>query len=322
MFSAREDKIESLSVAIPIRREGERDPARARLAASSPRAARARWWVELLTVAWLAWVYDAVTNLAHLRLHTALANARGVLHVEGVLHLDPELALDRWLAHHHTLGAVLSAYYDNAHWVFTLALLGWLWWRRGDLYRPLRNTLVLVNLIGFIVFWRYPVAPPRMLAGFTDVISSNAVGPDFHGGALAGHANELAAMPSLHMAWAAWCGLALWRLSTRRWVRVLALSYPCATAFAVVATGNHFVLDLLAGLATLALALLVLAAPAAVRAAWLRSAAARRRWLGRLDHHRRQLGERAAAPAYRPGLSATRGATSALRAEVESVGDE
>ena len=144
----------------------------------------------------------------------------------------------------------------------------------------LRNLdLVLVNLIGFIVFWRYPVAPPRMLAGFTDVISSNAVGPDFHGGALAGHANELAAMPSLHMAWAAWCGLALWRLSTRRWVRVLALSYPCATAFAVVATGNHFVLDLLAGLATLAVALLALAAPGAIAAAWRGSARTRRRWL-------------------------------------------
>jgi hypothetical protein len=290
-----------LSVAIPTSRGRSRP--RARPGAAAQRRVRTRWWVEALAVAWVAWVYDATTNLAPLRLHAALANARGVLHLERSLHLDPELTLDRWLAGHHTLGAVLSAYYDNAHWGLTMALLGWLWWRRADLYRPLRNALVLVNLLGFIVFWRYPVAPPRMLGGFTDVVSSTHAFGNFHAGALAAHANELAAMPSLHMAWAAWCALALWRLLRRRWVRALALLYPCATAFAVLATGNHFVLDLLAGLATLAAALLALAAPRAIGAAWRGSSAARGRWLGRLDRRRRELGERAAVPAYRMSQS-------------------
>jgi PAP2 superfamily len=280
-------------------------------------------WVEALALLWLVWVYDAITNLAHLRLHTALANARGVLHLEQTLHLDPELGLDRWLAGHHTLGAVLSEYYDNAHWGITFVLLAWLWWRRADLYRGLRNSLVIVNLVGFLVFWLYPVAPPRMLPGFTDVISSShAFGPEFHSGALASHANEVAAMPSLHMAWAAWCALALWQLSSRRWVRVLALAYPCATAFTVVATGNHFVLDLVAGFATLALALLALAAPAAIRASWRRSAAARRTVLGSLDRRRRELGQRATAPAYRPaGFRPPRAVGATLRAEMESVSE-
>jgi hypothetical protein len=295
------DKITTLSVAIPIRREGS--GARARLGAALRPRTRSRLWVEVLAVAWLIWVYDAITNLAHLRLHTALANARGVLHLEQALHLDPELGLDRWLAGHHTLAALLSEYYDNAHWGLTFVLLAYLWWRRADIYRPLRNALVLVNLIGFAVFWRYPVAPPRMLGGFTDVVSSTNAFGNFHGGALASHANEVAAMPSLHMAWAAWCALALWRMSPRRWVRSLALAYPCVTAFTVVATGNHFLLDLLAGLATLALALLLLAAPRAAKAQWRRSAAARRRWLGRVARSRRELEERATAPAYRMSQS-------------------
>jgi hypothetical protein len=282
---------------------------------------RTRWWIELLTIAWLAWVYDAITNLAHLRLQAALANGRGVLHLEQSLNIDPELTLDRWLAHHHTLGTVLSAYYDNAHWGFTLALLGWVWWKRADLYRPLRNSLVLVNLIGFVVFWRYPVAPPRMLAGFIDVISANSVGPNFHGGALASNANELAAMPSLHMAWAAWCALALWRISERRWVRALALLYPCMTAFAVIATGNHYVIDLLAGLATLAFAQLLLAASAAIAPAWRRSAETRASWRGSFARGRRELEERASAPAYRGGLSPARAPRARLRAEVESARD-
>jgi hypothetical protein len=213
---------------------------------------RTRWWVEVLTIAWLCWLYDAITNLAPLRLHVALAHAQGVLALERSLHLNPELTLDRWLAHHHELGLLLSDYYDNAHFVVTLGLLAWLWLKRADIYRPLRNSLVVVNLLAFVVFWRYPVAPPRMLPGFTDVVASTGAIGSWHTGALASHANELAAMPSLHMAWAAWCVLAVFALTQRVWLRGLAVGHAGLTAFAVLATGNHFVADLLAGLAALA----------------------------------------------------------------------
>jgi hypothetical protein len=223
----------------------------------SPGRTRTRWWVEVLAIVWLCWVYDAITNLAPLRLNLAIGHAQGVLQLEQSLHLAPELSLDRWLAGHHTLGLLLSDYYDNAHFVVTLGLLGWLWWRRADLYRPLRNSLVLVNLLGFAVFWLYPVAPPRMLKGFVDVVASTHAFGSWHTGALASHANQLAAMPSLHMAWAAWCTLALWQLSKRRWVRGLAVLHPSLTALAVLATGNHFVLDLVAGLAVMAMAVVI-----------------------------------------------------------------
>ena len=115
-----------------------------------------------------------------------------------------------------TLGVAVSYYYDNAHFVVTLGLLGWLWWRRADIYRPLRNSLVLVNVLGFVVFWLYPVAPPRMLGGFTDVVASSHAFGSWHTGALASDANQLAAMPSLHIAWAAWCTLAVWRITSDR----------------------------------------------------------------------------------------------------------
>jgi membrane-associated phospholipid phosphatase len=234
------------------------------LAGAGERAAapaRSRWWVELLAIAWLLFLYDAVDNLAPLRLSTALGNARGILHVERLLQIDPELTLDRWLAAHHTIGVVLANYYDNAHFVVTLGILGWLWWKRADLYRPLRNTLVLVNVIGFVIFWLFPVAPPRMLDGFSDVVASTHAFGSWHTGALASAANQLAAMPSLHMAWAGWCTIALWRMSERRSVRVLAVIYPCLTAFAVLSTGNHFVLDIVGGLLVLALAVLLVGSP-------------------------------------------------------------
>ncbi|MHB8241598.1 MAG: phosphatase PAP2 family protein [Solirubrobacteraceae bacterium] len=218
---------------------------------------RTRWWVEVLAVAWILWLYDAITNLAPLRLGIALDHARAVLHLEQTLGIDPERSLDRWLAAHHSLGLALSDYYDNAHFVVTLSLLAWLWWRRAEIYRPLRNSLVLVNMLAFIVFWRYPVAPPRMLHGFTDVVAATGAIGSWHTGALASHANELAAMPSLHMAWAVWCTVAVWRLSQRVWARTLAVLYPCLTAVAVLATGNHFVLDILGGLLAIAAALMI-----------------------------------------------------------------
>jgi len=228
-------------------------------------ARRARWWIEALTIAWLCWVYDAITNFAPLRVHTAFDHAREILSVEQSLHIDPERALDRWLAGHHTLGLLLSDYYDNAHFVVTLGLLGWLWWRRADIYRPLRNMLVLVNVLAFIVFWRYPLAPPRMLPGFVDVVASTHAIGSWHTGALASQANQLAAMPSLHIAWAVWCTLVLWRISTRSWVRALAVVYPFVTAFAVLSTGNHYVFDLLGGLATIAASALIVRALSARR---------------------------------------------------------
>ncbi|HEX3510054.1 MAG TPA: phosphatase PAP2 family protein [Solirubrobacteraceae bacterium] len=221
--------------------------------------ARTRWWLELFTIVWLAWVYDAITNLAPLRLHVALGHARDILSVEQTLGIDPEHALDRWLAGRHALGLAISDYYDNAHFIVTLGLLGFLWWRRADIYRGLRSTLVLVNVLGFVVFWLYPVAPPRMLPGFTDVVSATHAIGSWHTGSLASHANELAAMPSLHMAWAGWCGIVIWRISARRWARALALAYPVATCFAVLATGNHFVLDVLGGFAVLGLAVVLVA---------------------------------------------------------------
>jgi hypothetical protein len=252
-----------LSTAVSIDTHDSVAPHRS-VAVSARAPARTHWWIEALVIAWLCWVYDATTNLAPLRLHAALGNARAILNLERSLHIDPELTLNRWLAGHHTFGLILSDYYDNAHFVVTLGLLGWIWWQRSDLYRPLRNALVLVNVLAFVVFWRFPVAPPRMLAGYTDVVSLTHAFGSWHSGALASHANQLAAMPSLHMAWAAWCALALWRLSTRRLLRGLALLYPCVTAVAVLATGNHFVLDLLGGLATMALAVAIVEAVARI----------------------------------------------------------
>jgi diacylglycerol O-acyltransferase len=218
---------------------------------------RSRWWIEVAAIVWLCWVYDAVTNLTPLRNVAARDHALSVLHLEQRLHLDPELTLNHWLAAHHTLGLWASDYYDNAHFVVTLAVVGWLWWRYPRSYRPLRNGLVLTNVIGFVIFWRYPMAPPRMLPGnrYKDIVSLTGAFGSAHSGTLATVANELAAMPSLHIAWAGWSAWAVFKVWRHRRGIWLVWAYPALTAVVVLSTGHHFLADVVAGAATAAVSI-------------------------------------------------------------------
>jgi hypothetical protein len=218
---------------------------------------RAPLWIELAVVAWLFWLYDVINNFAPLRQALALRDATGVLSLERSLHLDLELALNRWLAAHGALAFVACSYYFFSHAIVTFALLAWLWWSAPVLYRRLRTQLVIINLIAFAVFWRYPLAPPRMFPnlGFVDVVAASHAALSWQSGALVHEANQFAAMPSLHFAWAAWCGIALWQCYRRRAAALLAIVYPLLTAVVVIATANHYLLDVLAGGASVLAAL-------------------------------------------------------------------
>lgn len=241
-------------MATEIGTQAEAIPLRRRIAVSAgwlqdARAGRTPLWAEALVIAWLGWLYDIVTNLAPARRAAALSHASAVLRLERAIGLDPELSLNRWLAGQHTLALALSDYYDNAHFVVTLGVLGLLWWRRPAAYPLLRNAIVLMNVLGFAVFWLWPMAPPRMLlgAGFSDVVAvTHAIG-SWHTGSLATDADQYAAMPSLHIAWAIWSTVGIWALTRRRWLRSLGVLHVAITSFAVMATGNHFLLDVIAG---------------------------------------------------------------------------
>jgi hypothetical protein len=239
------------------------EEARGTLLAPEPvapaRARRPRLWWEALLIIWLAWAYDAISNLTPLRPVAPYSHAESVLRLEQLLHLDPELALNRWLAPHLTLGWWAGNYYDIAHFVVTFGMIGWLWWRRPELYRPLRTGLALINVLGFIIFWRYPMAPPRLTPGqhYVDVVATTHAYGSWHSGALASAANELAAMPSLHIAWAMWASLVFWRMFRRHRWAVLAWAYPVVTTVVVMATGNHYLADAVAGAATMILATLI-----------------------------------------------------------------
>jgi len=171
--------------------------------------------LDVILVAWLIWLFDAVNNLAPVRQGLAERDGEKVLDLERSLHLAPEHALDSWLAKHGKLSQIVVFWYENIHIAVTLAVLAWLWWRRPDLLGVMRATLVTVTLIALVVFWSFPVAPPRMLpGGYIDLVAVVHHLPPWQLGAIALHSNQLCSMPSLHVAWAVWCSIALWRLGT------------------------------------------------------------------------------------------------------------
>lgn len=216
-----------------------------------------RFWWELAIVLWLYFLYDIINNLSPVSRTSALSHAEGILDLERALQLDIERSVNEWMVGRDLLGSFLANFYNLAHIWLTLAVIVFLWSKRRPLYADLRNSLVMFNLIGFLVFWVYPVAPPRMLEGYVDIVETSGAISSFHSGTLAEAANQYAAMPSLHIAWAIWCVVAVYRsLPSRRW-RVAIWAHLALTCVAVVATANHFVLDMVAGVATAAVGFFV-----------------------------------------------------------------
>jgi hypothetical protein len=142
----------------------------------------------------------------------------------------------------HGAAALASAWY---YIVFQGAITGVvgvvLIWRRVPTFRVHRNALIAVTLLGLVAFWLYPVAPPRMLPGYHDVIAIAV--PAFTSVVETNGAAQFASLPSLHVAWAIWVAIALCAAVRRPGWRAVIWLYPIATVTDVFATANHFLLD-------------------------------------------------------------------------------
>lgn len=217
---------------------------------------RQQWWRELLIAVALYAVYDVIHGVITGSTTRAQLDGRDLLGVERLLHLDPELYLNRMFGHAAALAVPACFFYATLHFVITPVVLIWTYRNRPAAYRQARTVLGAITLSALIGFWLYPTAPPRLLTGggFQDTLvhyrawgwwGSEASVP----AAVQAIANEYAAMPSLHLAWAAWCAATVYTLTRRRCVRAAALCYPILTALVVIGTANHYLLDVLAGAA-------------------------------------------------------------------------
>jgi hypothetical protein len=222
-------------------------------AASCRRGAdRPPWYGELAVVLFLVVAYDRIADLARVHAGAAVHRGRSLLVAERFLRLDVEQRVDAALAPHALMGQGLSLYYDFAHVTVTIGVLVMVYLLAPAAYRRARTALIAVNVAALGVFVLVPVAPPRLLpgAGVADIVAGSGTWGAWEATrGVASHADAYASMPSLHLAWATWVLLAVRSGTSRRLYRSLAGLHLVLTAAVVVVTGNHYVLDVVAGVA-------------------------------------------------------------------------
>jgi hypothetical protein len=210
---------------------------------------------EVAVILGLYAVWQKAGDLAVTKISGAAAHGRWVWHAERVLRLPSEVDVQRLILPHPSLVEALNVFYAVVHVPALIIFLIWLYFRHRPQYPHWRNVGAVLTGVSLLI-QAIPVAPPRLLPelGFVDTAvkyGQSVYGP--HGISIA---PQLAAMPSVHVAWALFIAVAVIQVSPSRW-RWLIVLHPAATTFAVVATANHWWLDGIVAAALLPLSLAV-----------------------------------------------------------------
>ncbi|MGW2523196.1 phosphatase PAP2 family protein [Streptomyces sp. NPDC001617] len=230
--------------------------------AAAPRV-RLRWWTELPLILLVYACYSAGRLLARGNTAGAVDHGLDILRIEKFLHLNAEHPLNRLFTRETWLGVPADFWYASLHYLVTPAILVWLFRSRAVHYRAARTWLMTSTFFGLIGFTLLPTCPPRLLDashGFVDTMAQYSSYGWWGGEAsaprgLGGMTNQYAAMPSLHVGWALWCGVMLWRYGRTRTTKVAAVAYPLLTTIVVMGTANHYFLDAVAGAAVMGVGL-------------------------------------------------------------------
>jgi hypothetical protein len=195
------------------------------------------------------------------RPQAALDNARDIIELERDLGIywEPwlqELVLDQ--------RAVIEAMNFIYFWLdFPLiAVVGiWMYFTHRHEYTVARDALLLSGAIALVIYYLYPVMPPRLLPGgeFVGTVEKYS---DFsyQAQSMQAFVNPYAAVPSLHFGWAVVIGGAMYLTMRNPLLRAFGLLLPWAQMASIVLTANHFIVDAFVGLVVCLAGLLLAAA--------------------------------------------------------------
>jgi len=211
-----------------------------------------RGWAHLAfqLLIWMGFyvVYQLVRGTADRSVAHAFQNGEWVLHTERQLGTLFEPAVQRVV----DTSSILVTLTSYTYWLSQFAVVGvtllWVYFRHHERFAAFRNWLIFANLVGLVGYVLVPTAPPRMFPewGFVDTLGQfSSVNHD--SGLIAFAANPYAAMPSLHSMDALIVGVVMFGLVRSRVVKALWLAWPLWVGFAVISTGNHYWLDVMAG---------------------------------------------------------------------------
>jgi membrane-associated phospholipid phosphatase len=178
-------------------------------------------------------------------------NATKVIDLERALHVFIEPSVQAWALNERWLMDIADWTYLNAHYVVTLGALVYIYMRRNDSFYFVRNMFMIAMLIALVGYALYPTAPPRLMPewGFTDAIQQ-FTGVTAEKGPSSALLNLYAAIPSMHVCFSLMIGIPMAKLVRPRPARVAWALYPLFIAFVVIATGNHYLTDVILGAVT------------------------------------------------------------------------
>ncbi len=231
----------------------------------------------LVGVAFL--LYFAVRGAVIERPEQAYRHALDIVNLQRALGFFWEDDLNRWTEHHRFVAQAMNVIYFYLHFPLIIAFGIWLYYFRRHCYTLSRDSFLASGAIALIIYWAYPVAPPRQLPelaarfdpgapsyiqGFLDTMHQY-LGYAYDTQSTRAFVNPYAAMPSLHFGWDLLLGVAIIRAFWKeRWLWIMApigVALPALQVFSITMTANHFLLDAVAGgivaLAGIALALAV-----------------------------------------------------------------
>jgi hypothetical protein len=232
---------------------------------SSPveRTSRAKWLDILKEVGIIVGVY-LVYSLSRGTIDEksaiAFQHARDVIEWETALGIFVELDIQTFFLKSSFLTDLVNGIYTYAYYPALVGFAIWGYWRHRKKYKFVRTVFVVSAVFAFIAFALYPCAPPRFFDGVNGgedlgFVDTMALDGGAHYGSIAAFYNPYAAMPSCHFGWSLMVCVAIFWMTSAWWGRLLAASLPTAQLIAIVATGNHFILDAVGGVALLAVSL-------------------------------------------------------------------
>lgn len=203
------------------------------------------WWQTALIVAGFIG-YMAVRGFANDSKSEAFDHAEQLLHFERAIGLDFETDMQAFALARPAVIDFFNWIYAWTYWPYIIGAFVITWFWRRDVFRLYRNAMLASGTIGLAIFALFPVAPPRFLDGFVDTVSasqrSNFIAhPSFL-------INEFAALPSFHVGWVTLASVVLALATSHVWLRWALAIPPVLMAISVVVTGNHYVVDIAAGI--------------------------------------------------------------------------
>jgi hypothetical protein len=203
--------------------------------------------VEIAALFSLYGLYELVRGYGEASASVALHNTKEIVRLERELGVYVERGVQELAELVPGLPGLLGLAYITLHFLGTTAALIWVYRRHGDRFPLVRNTLIASTAVSLVVYILFPVAPPRLAGlGFADTVTHHA-GINLSSDLLGSLYNPYAAVPSLHFGYALLVGMVLVNLGAYRWLRLAGYTYPVAMLAIIIATGNHFVLDAVAG---------------------------------------------------------------------------